>query len=162
MKAMNDKNDAVKMLKSVRAFLSSLTSQLNRRKEEIQELEKKIDNTREKVREWGSAITSFLATDQSENIDKQSTKRWENWETVKKTLDETNLLFASKEEVSKMVEKALYAFSKQLERGTVSIDDVKEYIDRLVLVSPYETSVIMAIVEKANKAFFYGKLQIDG
>lgn len=162
MKAMNENNDPVKMLKSVRAFLSSLTSQLNRRKEEIQELEKKIDNTREKVREWGSAITSFLATDQSENIDKQSTKRWENWETVKKTLDETSLLFASEEELNKMVEKALYAFSKQLERGLVDFGDVIEYIERLILLSPYEPGFIKGIVEKANKAFFDGKLQIDG
>lgn len=157
---MNENNDPVKMLKSVRAFLSSLSSQLNRRKEEIQELEEKIDNTREKVREWGSAITSFLETTKSENIDKQSTKRWENWDTVKKSLD--IYLFATESEQKQMIEKTLYAFSKQLERGIVELSDVKEYIERLFTVPGYKNELIKEVVEKANKAFFDGKLQIDG
>ena len=160
MIAMNGNNDPVKMLKSVRAFLSSLTAQLNRRKEEIQELEKKIDNTMEKVREWGSAITSFLETTNAENIDKQSTKRWENWDTVKKSLD--IYLFATESEQKQMIEKTLYAFSKQLERGIVELSDVKEYIERLFTVPGYKNELIKEVVEKANKAFFGGKLQIDG
>ena len=157
---MNGNNDPVKMLKSVRAFLSSLTSQLNRRKEEIKELEKKIDNTREKVREWGSAITSFLETTNAENIDKQSTKRWENWDTVKKSLD--IYLFATESEQKQMIEKTLYAFSKQLECGIVELSDVKEYIERLFTVPGYKNELIKEVVEKANKAFFDGKLHIDG
>lgn len=153
-----------KTLKSVRAYMSSLSGQLERRKKEIRSIEEKIDDTRQNLREWISTITNALSVKPSENIDKQSTETeveegWAGWRTVKKSLNPKEVSDAKSDfDRENLINHALYAFYMNLERG-VCLSDAVEYLKRIEESGLYSGAMLSNAIDKADKKLFGGKLR---